>query len=396
MKNKIYSLFLFIAIGLIFASCDTQKERISVNIEGLGNDTIFIQYIPLQQYGSSESAPVKDTIMSVDGKFVYNLPEDTTSYIMVIIPTKIVDTKIPFSVESKTIELTLPANEKIKINGKVEGKHLNYQIDGSQFNKDFAIQRLNNIDISIAIDSLSMNVEQLASLRDPSLKDSIQGMNGKLREAYAQMRDKQLAFIKQNPANDLSAYYIIRQHVDTFGVYYPTLSETVKNGFLKPLLDKKSKDYNRYKEMQENKKKIVEGAVAPDFTLKNMEGKDVSLSSLKGKYLVLDFWGSWCGWCIKGYPRMKEYYNKYKSKVEFVGIACRDTDKDWRAAVEKNQLDWTQLINDESGDTSKNVSTLYAIQGYPTKIILDKELKIVSVIVGESDDFYKKLDELLK
>ena len=51
---------------------------------------------------------------------------------------------------------------------------------------------------------------------------------------------------------------------------------------------------------------IAEGQMAPDFTLKDLQGNDLSLSSLRGKYVVLDFWGSWCGWCIKGIPDMKE------------------------------------------------------------------------------------------
>ena len=77
------------------------------------------------------------------------------------------------------------------------------------------------------------------------------------------------------------------------------------------------------KEMQ------AEGAVVENFTLKDIQGNDFSLSSLKGKYVVLDFWGSWCPWCIKGMPKMKEYYQKYQGKLEIVGVDCRDTDEKW-------------------------------------------------------------------
>lgn len=73
---------------------------------------------------------------------------------------------------------------------------------------------------------------------------------------------------------------------------------------------------------------------APDFTLKDIQGNDFSLSSAKGKYVILDFWGSWCGWCIKGLPDMKKAYRKYKHKVVFVGIDCNDTEENgnrrWR------------------------------------------------------------------
>ena len=83
---------------------------------------------------------------------------------------------------------------------------------------------------------------------------------------------------------------------------------------------------------------IRAGVQAPDFTAKKVDGTTFTLSSLQGKYVVLDFWGSWCKWCIKGFPDMKTAYAKHKDKVEFVGIACRDTEAKWKAATEKYEL----------------------------------------------------------
>ena len=148
----------------------------------------------------------------------------------------------------------------------------------------------------------------------------------------------------------------------------------------------------RDKIFEENAKKIIEGAEAPDFTLKDIQGNDLALSSLRGKYVVLDFWGSWCGWCIKGIPDMKKYYEKYKGKMEILGIDCRDTEEKWKAAVEKHELPWLHVRNEGNPD----VSLLYAIQGYPTKIVIDPEGKIAKVVIGEDPAFYEYLDELFK
>lgn len=134
------------------------------------------------------------------------------------------------------------------------------------------------------------------------------------------------------------------------------------------------------------------GNQAPDFTLKSIDGTDVALSSLKGKVTVLDFWGSWCIWCIRGVPDMKASYAKYSPDLQIVGIACRDTDEDWRAAVAEYELPWIHLFN---GEGDADVSALYAIEGYPTKVILDKDLKVVEVFIGEVPEFYEKLDELM-
>ena len=109
--------------------------------------------------------------------------------------------------------------------------------------------------------------------------------------------------------------------------------------------------------------------------------------------MVLDFWGSWCGWCIKGFPEMKKYYAKYKNKVEFLGIACGDTEKKWKDAVAKHEVPWLNVLN---GKDDKDVSTMYAISGYPTKIVIDPQGEIARVVVGESPEFYTYLDGLFK
>jgi len=132
---------------------------------------------------------------------------------------------------------------------------------------------------------------------------------------------------------------------------------------------------------------------APDFTLNDLNGKPLTLSSLRGKYVILDFWGSWCGWCIKGIPQMKEYYQKYAGKFEILGIDCNDPEEKWKAAVEKYELPWLHVYNPR-GDSK--VLEQYEIQGFPTKIIVGPDGKIVKTIIGEDPAFYAFLDELFK
>ena len=135
-----------------------------------------------------------------------------------------------------------------------------------------------------------------------------------------------------------------------------------------------------------------EATEAPDFTLNDINGQPLKLSSLRGKYVILDFWGSWCVWCIKGLPKMKEYYQKYAGKFEILGIDCNDPEEKWKAAVAKYELPWLHVYNtDDSGVLEK-----YAIQGFPTKIIVGPDGKIVKTIIGEDPAFYTLLDKLFK
>ena len=134
----------------------------------------------------------------------------------------------------------------------------------------------------------------------------------------------------------------------------------------------------------------ADGIEAPDFTLNDLNGKPLTLSSLRGKYVILDFWGSWCGWCIKGIPQMKEYYQKYAGKFEILGIDCNDPEEKWKAAVEKYELPWLHVYNPRNSDLLEQ----YEIEGFPTKIIVGPDGKIVKTIIGENPAFYTLLDQL--
>lgn len=134
--------------------------------------------------------------------------------------------------------------------------------------------------------------------------------------------------------------------------------------------------------------------IAPDFTLNDINGKPLTLSSLRGKYVVIDFWGSWCGWCIKGMPKMKEYYQKYSGKFEILGVDCNEPEDRWKAAVEQLQLPWLHVYNPRN--SVNDVCVKYAIKGFPTKVIVGKDGEIIKTIIGEDPEFYTFLDELLK
>ena len=212
-----------------------------------------------------------------------------------------------------------------------------------------------------------------------------------IQEAGKRLTALYVDYIRQHPDEDVSVYLAAQT-----GTYMEEalglLSDKAKNGILGGFYQYMDAMMQKEKALEEAEAKIKEGAEAPDFTLNDLQGKPLALSSLRGKYVVLDFWGSWCGWCIKGIPDMKKYYEKYKGKMEILGIDCRDTEEKWKAAVEKHELPWLHVRNEGNPD----VSILYAIQGYPTKIVVDPEGKIAKIVVGEDPAFYEYLDELFK
>lgn len=136
--------------------------------------------------------------------------------------------------------------------------------------------------------------------------------------------------------------------------------------------------------------KMTQGYQVPDFSLIDIDGKEVTLADFSGKYALLDFWGTWCRYCVMGIPEMKEYYQKYSDKIEFVGIDCRETQEAWKAGVEKYGLEWTNLYN----GYDQSLIVEYGIQGYPSKIIISPDGKVVEAFLGEDPALYEKLDEM--
>jgi len=119
------------------------------------------------------------------------------------------------------------------------------------------------------------------------------------------------------------------------------------------------------------------GDFAPEIQLPNTEGKLISLSSLRGKYVLVDFWAAWCGPCRGENPFNVKLYKKYKDQgFEIFGVSL-DRDKNaWKAAIKYDRLPWIH-VSDLKWWKSEIVP-LYQIQGIPNTVLLDKEGKIIA------------------
>ena len=314
------------------------------------------------------------------------------------------------SSELGMIEETVPV-----VNGiatiKTDGKDSYiYSIgDGEVFGETVYLDRNDNVDMEIASIKPYYSVVSGSDIMDAitSLKQSFvwqRDIVAKYRENGQNVPPEVIDslkntdstvfidFIENNPNSPVVPYVISNLDEDQFDQYLPKMSEEAKSSVLYPLVQRR---LNARAAMQEREKKINElqsGSVAaPAFTLENTLGKNVSLSEFKGKWVILDFWGSWCIWCIKGFPELKEAYAKYADKLEVIGLDCRESKEAWLDGVKKYELPWVNLYCPEGS----NLLNEYAIQAFPTKVIVDPEGMIRNVTVGHDPDFFNKLEELM-
>lgn len=211
------------------------------------------------------------------------------------------------------------------------------------------------------------------------------------------LADAVMAYVKAHPDEDAAAALIAMLDDDTEAIEAAAalLTErargSVAAGLYKSILAEAQKEAE-----EEARQEGMTGNPAPDFTLSDINGKPLALSSLRGKWVIIDFWGSWCKWCIKGIPDMKEYYTKYSGKLEILGVDCNDTVEKWKNAVKEYELPWLHVYWDKDDENGDNPLALYGVRGFPTKVIVDPKGNVAKVIVGEDPAFYEYLDEVLK
>ena len=137
------------------------------------------------------------------------------------------------------------------------------------------------------------------------------------------------------------------------------------------------------------------GTVAPAFTLKGPDGKEVSLEDFKGKYVVLDFWASWCPDCRNDVPKLKELAQKYASdKIAFLSVSF-DTEKDkWTGYVDENGMDWTH-VSPLMKWKETQISQDYKVNWIPSIYLIDPEGKVVkgTVMIGKLEKLLLKTAE---
>lgn len=257
---------------------------------------------------------------------------------------------------------------------------LNYSVSGTKLMED-----ISNLDK--AASGVMEEYGRLMQSGSPS-QESVEALQKKYNDIFT-------GFIAANPESEGVAYALMQLEGDDFMTAYNALTPAAKKSILMPLADQQKKYVEKAIAMAKRKAELNSGNVmAPDFTYNTIDGKKVSLSDFRGKWVIIDFWGSWCPWCIKGFPKLKEAYAQYKPELEILGVACNDKPDAWEKALAKYELPWVNIYNpDVNGG---KLMEEYAVEGFPTKVIVSPEGKIMNITSGEDPAFFEILAKLIK
>ena len=218
-------------------------------------------------------------------------------------------------------------------------------------------------------------------------------VNNKLSKEIYNTSIKELKnHIKNNPNSIAAAWYLNDLILRT----------QVTNQEAEELFNSLSTDlagYPDYKDVAtrvQGIKETADGSPVPNIkTNVTLSGNSFNINELKGKYVLIDFWGIWCGPCVAEMPEVKKFQEKHKDNLVVVGINSGDTKEKIQAFVAKNNYGWIQLMSDKK-NTPDNFVNRFNVQGFPTKFIIDPNGKIIKRFVGSGEDAFTMLEELLK
>lgn len=387
MKKIINSVVLVAFVALIFSCNSSTKEpeennasKLTSNITLTGNfinssqETIVLCFLPVGGEKIIDSCKI-----DANGNFEFN---------------KLHIPGIGFYTlklsNQNFAPLILDENQKVKVIGDAKSLGYTYSTEGSTDTKIFQDISEMSMFHKTLVDSLGSDFQEKIGINSKN-KKLFEELSQKYEGVYNNINNefyKQLLTVVNANPKSLASITAVAQ-LDP-SVYIDIYINLDKN------LQEKYPTYASVTTFHEQVLKygtLAIGSQAPDLIMQDASGASVSLSSLKGKVVMLDFWASWCKPCRKENPTIVKMYKKYKSKgFEILGVSLDENKDDWIRAISTDDLNWIHVC--DFGGWYSNAAKTYDVTSIPYTLLIDKNGRIISKgLRGEILE--KRLIELL-
>lgn len=372
-KHMKKTISLFIVIVIAF-SCKQQAEEfftVSGKISNGNGEKLF-----LVELTNSSIHVIDSTILNEEGTYSFKGKTDIPKFYALRTNS------------SNYLTLVINNLDQIVINSDIHNLWRNAEINGSEASSEILTLRHELEGNIYKLDSLANYFKSTIGTRDYyKSKDSLKLASEEIIKNHTNYSK---AFVEKNSTNlaGLMALYqqiaprrnvlTMQNDFEYFNMIDTSLMSLYPESEAVKKLHADIKEYKRQeKETDLNSTKVEIGLAAPEIMLTNPVGDTVRLSSFKGKYVLLDFWASWCSPCRAENPNLVKTYKKYHAKGFEIYQVSLDRSRDsWVNAIEKDQLEWTQ-VSDLKFWNSEAAKT-YQIQSIPASFLIDKKGKIIA------------------
>ena len=371
-------ILISLSVILLLSFCDGNKKNSSFQLKGTLSDS-KAETLYLEKLGSAKQVIIDSVILDENGNFEF------TNYTPKIGFYRIKTNDKNFAM------LVLDSADKVTITGSVKDLGNTFKVEGSPETTIFI--EYNNLSKSrdIKLDSLNkafqllMETNKMDSIRMDSLSAIFETpYNSIINQSNILMVDK----ISKNTNMYSSIMAIQALDPDKYSDLYKSLDAGLSKKF------PNDKNVIMFHEVVERMLSTNIGQFAPEISLPSPDGKEIALSSLKGKLVLIDFWASWCGPCRKEMPNVVKIYSKFKNKgFEIYGVSLDQDKEKWMEAITKDGINWPQVSDLKYWD---NVAAkIYNVQGIPYTVLIDKDGKIIAKNL-RGQELEKKIAEVLK
>ena len=371
-------ILISLSVILLLSFCDGNKKNSSFQLKGTLSDS-KAETLYLEKLGSAKQVIIDSVILDENGNFEF------TNYTPKIGFYRIKTNDKNFAM------LVLDSADKVTITGSVKDLGNTFKVEGSSETTIFI--EYNNLSKSrdIKLDSLNKAFQLLmeANKMDSKRMDSLSAIfetpyNSIINQSNILMVDK----ISKNTNMYSSIMAIQALDPDKYSDLYKSLDAGLSKKF------PNDKNVIMFHEVVERMLSTNIGQFAPEISLPSPDGKEIALSSLKGKLVLIDFWASWCGPCRKEMPNVIKIYSKFKNKgFEIYGVSLDQDKEKWMEAITKDGINWPQVSDLKYWD---NVAArIYNVQGIPYTVLIDKDGKIIAKNL-RGQELEKKIAEVLK
>lgn len=389
MKNSLMTLCLMIAMMAAYGQ--DYNYTVKGVLSGMSDDiTLFV-------VNNRDGKMSFDTLKIEKGEFVYRGTVEKRGTLMLMRSSKKEQQEQQAKWKGKKgmilsgkFDLTLFVSPGAEV--EIRGDQQDFpflEVNGNEeFNRGMMeLQQLNLKELK-EINRLHFALNETVLAGDTAAKMNVYRQQKALRETIG---ERTMDWIAAHPDEEYALWLFLRS-----GLTYKTAVELQEQYNRFTVRVQQSESGQQLAEMIRVRGALLPGAEAPAFTLKNIyTDDDISLADYRGKYVLLDFWASWCGPCRNSHPHLIGIEQKYKAdNFVLLGIASDRKDDVIKEAAGKDGITWPQMNIYEKRSGQKPMSEMYDISALPTKILIDPQGKIVARYIGDVAEIDTKLKEI--